>query len=229
MDTLCKQFKNKCNIIYNKDTINIRIKNEICYNTINKLNNNNLMEEFINSKSVKLKIKQLEEILKNNIIEEKKINLIINEYLPELIPAATKAVIRGNNFNKIIKNKILEMKLDEKIYEINFEKQYENMIIEEIPDFYIYNKINNKLIIGMNSLDLWSGGMQLNRGFKYIMNNKYNTNKSKLLCIVCNDVILKSEKNKIFKLLKIGFENNTITYINNLNNIIENYFNLDID
>ena len=78
----------------------------------------------------------------------------------------------------------------------------------------------------MNQLDLWNGGHQLNRGFKYIENNKHNTNNSKLLCVICNDIYLKTNKNKIYKIFKIGFENNTLCYLNNLDNIIYNYFNL---
>ncbi len=29
---------------------------------------------------------------------------------------------------------------------------------------------------------------QLNRGFKYIENNKHNNKNSKLLCVVCNKI-----------------------------------------
>jgi len=78
----------------------------------------------------------------------------------------------------------------------------------------------------MNQLDLWNGGHQINRGFKYIENNKHNTDNSKLLCVICNDIYFKTNKNKIYKLFKIGFENNTLTYLNNLGNIINSYFNL---
>ena len=77
----------------------------------------------------------------------------------------------------------------------------------------------------MNQLDLWGGGQQLNRGFKYIENNKHNNINSKLLCVVCNEIQFKSKKNKAYKLFKIGFENNTLCYLNNLENIISSYFN----
>ena len=39
----------------------------------------------------------------------------------------------------------------------------------------------------MNQLDLWNGGQQLNRGYKYL-NTTYN-NKIKLLCVVYNIII----------------------------------------
>jgi len=44
--------------------------------------------------------------------------------------------------------------------------------------------------------------------------------------MICNDIYFKTNKNKIYKLFKIGFENNTLTYLNNLGNIINSYFNL---
>ena len=77
----------------------------------------------------------------------------------------------------------------------------------------------------MNQLDLWNGGHQLNRGSKYILRNTNNKN-SKLLCVVCNKIVIKSIKNKVFNLFKVGFENNTLCYLNNLQNIIYSYFNL---
>ena len=42
----------------------------------------------------------------------------------------------------------------------------------------------------MNQLSLWGGGQQSNRGTKYLVNNKLNTEKSKLLCVVCNEIKL---------------------------------------
>jgi hypothetical protein len=50
----------------------------------------------------------------------------------------------------------------------------------------------------MNQLDLWSGGQQTNRGSKYLFDNKLNTEKTKLLCVVCNDTTIKTTKCKAF-------------------------------
>jgi hypothetical protein len=147
--------------------------------------------------------------------------------LLKLIPAGTKGVIRGNKFNNFVKIYIDNLKLDKNKFDICFEKKHNLFDTTEIPDWYIYNKITNKIIIGMNQLDLWKGGQQLNRGFKYLENNKYNNINCKLLCIICNEIQLKNNKNKIYKLFNIGFKNNTLCYINNLKNIIYTYFNLN--
>jgi len=217
-------FENNTQII-NLDYINNRINKEICYDTINKLKDIYLINEYKECKSVKNKIKKINLILDKHNIEYSKKELIINDYLLDLIPAGTKGIIRGNKFNNIIKDIINNLNLDNERFEICFEKKCNIYITHEIPDWYILEKLTNKIIIGMNQLDLWSGGQQTNRGFKYLIDNKNNTNKSKLLCVVCNKIKLNSNKNKIYKLFENGYMNNTLCYIKNIEPIITQYFN----
>lgn len=155
---------------------------------------------------------------------EKIRNQIIDDYLFELIPPGTKGVIRGNTFNKIVKQYIINLNLDLSRFDIYFERKCDNYPTFEIPDWYILEKSTNKIIIGMNQLDIWNGGHQLNRGFKYLINTEHNNINSKLLCVICNEIQFKTNKNKAFKLFKIGFTNNTLCYLNNLENIINLYF-----
>jgi hypothetical protein len=203
--------------------INARIKKEVCYKTLEELTDTKLLCEYKDCNSVKNEIKKLSNVLEKYIDEETK-QKIIQEYLLQLIPAGTKGVIRGNKFNTIVKQYIIKLDLDPDRFDICFEKKCEGYFTSEIPDWYILEKSTNKVIIGMNQLDLWSGGQQLNRGSKYIDNNKHNTEHSKLLCVVCNEIQFKSNKNKVYKLFEIGFENNTLCYLNNLQNIITSYF-----
>lgn len=203
--------------------INERIKQEVCYKTLEELTDSKLMCEYKDCKSVKNEIKKLSEVLEKYIDEETK-QKIIQDYLLKLIPAGTKGVIRGNKFNDIVKQFIRKILLDIDRFEICFEKKCEGHLTTEIPDWYILEKSTNKIIIGMNQLDLWGGGQQLNRGFKYLENNEHNNENSKLLCVVCNEIQFKSEKNKTYKLFETGFKNNTLCYLNNLQNIITSYF-----
>jgi hypothetical protein len=193
--------------------INSRIKEEICYKTLEELTDTNLLEEYKECISVKNEIKKLGNILDKYISDETK-QKIIQEYLINLIPAGTKGVIRGNKFNNIVKRFITNLNLDKERFEICFEKKCKFHLTSEIPDWYILEKSTNKIIIGMNQLDLWSGGHQINRASKYIENNKH----SKLLCVVCNEIQFKNNKNKVFN-------NDTLCYLNNLENIINNYYN----
>ena len=167
----------------------------------------------------------LEKILEKHNISNDKKEAIIDDYLLDLIPAGTKGVIRGNKFNNIVKETIKNINLDNKKFEICFEKQCLIMNTSEKPDWYILDKSKNKVLIGMNQLDLWRGGQQLNRGSKYLINNKINSDNSKLLCVVCNKIKFSSNKNKAYKLFEIGFTNNTLCYLKNLPIIITEYFN----
>lgn len=56
----------------NIEFINTRIKNEVCYNTIEKLKDENLIEEYKTCKSVINEIGKLECILNKYNIDDKK-------------------------------------------------------------------------------------------------------------------------------------------------------------
>ena len=207
--------------------INNRINEEICDDIINKLKDIHLIDEYKKCKSVKKEINKLKLILEKHDIDIEKRELIINDYMLELVPAGTKGVIRGNIFNTIVKNIIKNMNLDNNIFEYFFEKQCIIHMTSEIPDWYILNKLTKKILIGMNQLDLWQGGHQLNRGSRYLIDNIHNTNDSKLLCIVCNRIKFNNTNTKAYNLFKIGYENNTLCYIKNLKSIIIDWFTLN--
>ena len=111
-----------------------------------ELSDAKLISEYKNCNSVKNKIKKLGDILNKYIDEETK-QKIIQEYLLQLIPAGTKDVIRGNKFNKLVKQFITKLDLDTNWFEICFEKKCEYHITTEIPDWYILEKSTNKIII----------------------------------------------------------------------------------
>lgn len=206
--------------------INARIRDEICINSINQLKDENLINEYKQTKSVRAEILKLNNILASHKIDETTRNSIIAEYIAELIPPGTKGAIRGVKFNTIVKQFISSLNLDPNVFEIAFEKKPTNVTISEIPDWYILNKSNNRLLIGMNQLDLWSGGQQINRGYKYIVDGFGQTapNQYKLICVVCNDITIKSDKNKVYRLFDVGFRNNALCFLRGLKNIINRYF-----
>lgn len=205
--------------------INNRIEQEFCNETSMELTDEKLLDKYKECPSVIKSINKLNNVLSKYVVEEDK-HKILEEYVLELIPAGTKGVIRGNKFNKIIQRKINSFDMDKEKFDIYFEKKCETHMTNEIPDWYILEKSTGKTIIGMNQLDLWGGGQQINRGSKYIINTQNNSENCKLLCVVSNKIQLKSNKNKTFNLFKVGFENNTLCYLNNLQNIIYTYFNL---
>jgi len=201
--------------------INEKIQHGFCNDTYRQLSDTNMMDEYMKCPSVINKISTLETILDKYLNEDTK-KYIINDYINELIPPGTKGVIRGNRFNNIVKSCIKNMNLDKERFVIEFEKDCPYYPTTERPDWFIYDKLTTKVIIGMNQLDLWNGGHQINRGNKYIIEGK-NTDLLKTLCVVCNKVEIKRQ-NKIYKILEKGFQNNTLCYIKNLPKIINNYF-----
>lgn len=208
-----------------------RIDEEICYDTIEQLKDENLMDDFLKQPSVKNSINLcktlLQKTLHENSISDDEVDNIttsfINNYIPHLIPPGAKGAVRGNKFNNIIKNKIISFNLDPNQYKVSFEKDLEKF--GERPDWIIEDILNDKKIVGMNQIDLWSGGQQSNRGDKYIASS-INTENTKLLAIVCNNPNITTTKTKKFKLFKNGFETNTLCYINNLHNIIKIFFGI---
>ena len=203
--------------------INMIIKQQVCYDTIDKMSDEKMYETYKNSNSVKMKIKKATKRLEK-YLDGVNLTKAVDEEIMDNIPAGTKSVYRGGLLNKIIENHIINMNFDPEKYEVAFEKVCDSCHTTEKPDFYILEKSTNKVIIGMNQIDLWTGGHQYNRGSKYIVDNKHNTEKSKLLCVVSKHIQLKSTKNKAFKFLDIVFKNDTLCYVNNLSNICKKFF-----
>ena len=121
------------------EQINIRIKQEICYKTLEELTDEKLMGEYKECNSVKNEIQKLKNVLNNNHIDEETTQKIVQEYLLQLIPAGTKGVIRGNKFNEIVKLAILEKNTDSERFEIRFEEscKVNGNETSEKPDWYI--------------------------------------------------------------------------------------------
>lgn len=198
--------------------INEQINNTFCEDTIFSLSDENLLEDYLNCNSVRKKVSQLENLLEKYDVNCKK--YIVDEYILNLIPPGTKGVIKGNKFNNIVRNYLSCIDFPEEI-ELKFEEKCKEFETDEIPDWYILNNKNKKIIIGMNQLDLWNGGHQLNRGYKYI--NSDFGNDVKLVSVVANYTQLKGYDNKIYKIFDTGFRRNNLCYLKNLESIINKF------
>ena len=210
----------------NCKSINERISNEICNDTIKALSDIECLDRYKACESLKKNVISLTTVLKKNEISEEQQKKITDDYLLSLIPPGLKGVIRGNKFNHIVKDYISSLNLDKEKYRVEFEQTCLEYVTSEIPDWYILEKETKKVMIGMNQLDLWGGGQQINRGSKYILSFPDNSEKIKLVCVIANPITLSSEKNKAFKLFQKGFEENTLCYLKNLKTIIDHFFKI---
>jgi len=219
---------------YSIPKINSIIKKTYCKQTDEQLSDTNLMNDFLLSKSSQRKIDTLKTRLESLNLSKSHINSIINDNLilnEFCIAPGTKGVIRGNTFNKIVQDKIIEIgkkinngTLTTPDFEIEFEKKIGNYT-HEIPDWYIREKSSGKVIIGMNQIDLWSGGQQTNRGSKYILNDDFHKNETvKIISVISKFVELDSYNNKVFKIFEKGLKLDRLCYVYKLGNIIYIFF-----
>lgn len=211
------------------EDINKRIQQEICRDTIEKLSDTNLIPIYQTCESVKKMIHRFKESSEKLNIDSTLTDKLIDElFLDMFVPPGTKGVIRGNMFNTIVKIKLMTFDLDANRYEIATEKKCPFHDTSEIPDWYIHDSVTNKIIIGMNQVDLWRGGAQLNRALKYL-NNTHDNKFVKTVCVVCNEKVFTKTTSKAYACFQVGFKNNTLCYLNNLQTIITSFFNEDIE
>jgi hypothetical protein len=212
------------------DDVNAEIKRQVCYTTIDKLSDDSLLCDYKNSEAVKNNIRQFTGICHEyGIPTSDDFTQAITKAF--LIRPGLKGCIRGHKFNLMVKSHIDGLQLESlttenlpRRFEIAYEKTCQGYETQEIPDWYIHDNLSGKTIVGFNQVDFTSGGQQINKGFKYIKNQ--NTSDVKIVCVICNDVDVKSVKSKNFILFRHGFEYKTLSYMKNLENIIRDFFPL---
>ncbi len=208
------------------EEINKHIDNTFDHETAERLKEENLIDIYKKQKSVQTEISNLTSILSKNGVDILTIKRIIDDYTLALVPPGTKGVVKGNLFNDIVKERILSIKeLKTPEYDISFEKFHPDFMTDERPDWYIYRKTDRKIVLGMNQLDLWGGGQQLNRGSKYVLDESRHLNSSvKHLSVLCNYIQLKSVNNKAFRILERGFATNRVCFLKELPVILLKFF-----
>lgn len=174
----------------------------------------------------------LENHLKAIDVPENTINKIVkdkNVLKDFCVQPGTKGAIRGYEFNMIVKKRLEQITKfipNNSDFVLVFEQKINNLT-KEIPDWYIQQRSTKKMIIGMNQIDLWSGGQQTNRGSKYILNENYhNNNDVKFLSVVCKHIQVDNENSKVYTLLLKGLQCGRITYLNGLKDTIYDYFGI---
>lgn len=188
-----------------------------------------LLDVYREQQSFQKKMNKIRRDMLSVGIEEDKIKAYMNKAILDLVPPQLKAVIRGNLFNQIVKNFIENLELNNNEFVIEFEKQHPEYECSDKPDFYIYHSLSKKLLVGMNQLDLWNGGQQNNRASKYVTDERFHLDHKtdldvRFVSIICNFTRLKTNKEKKFKLFKIGFETKRLCYLNGLKDIIHKFF-----
>jgi hypothetical protein len=187
------------------------------------LSDKNLLKEYITYDAFKKRYTSLQNVLKKHISNETDITNILNEYTPELIPPGLKGNVRGTQFNKHVERLLKDKFADNEVYDVVCEKYppIENCL-HEIPDWYVFDKRTSKYIVGYNQIDLWSGGEQSNRGFKYVVDDKlHNDVIITVVSVICSKPRKLTDKSKIYHMFKVGIEKDRICFCKNLCSLIE--------
>ena len=204
--------------------INKKIKNQFSSDIELAISDTILHKEYKNQHSYKKREKALNTILRKYKIDETTRDKIINDYSSELVSPGLKGVIRGKTFNILVKKHL------EKIYSLNkdyllvFEKTHPKYPTSQIPDWYLEHIPSNKIIIGMNQVDLWNGGAQRVRGAYYMEQSLNNIGTFKFVCVIANYIEIKTEKSYVYNLFNIGFQIGTLCYLNKLEQTITSVF-----
>lgn len=133
---------------------------------------------------------------------------IVNKLVNEFVPPGTKAAIKGNRLNHLIRKRILKQK--RKHCTVTFEETPLRLkgIIHEKPDWVFQNTLTDKILVGYNQTTLWGGGHQLNRAAKYILDEslhrKLASRNAELVCLVVEKPPLTSSESKTNRIIKHG-------------------------
>ncbi len=179
-----------------------------------QLSDENLQDIFLQQSSSQENIRYFhnlfEKIIKNDeLSDDRKIEMIINQLKldDKIISHGTKGTIRGKTFNTIVQEKINSMELDSELFEVKFDTEY--------SDFSIKEKETGKEIVGINYLK--------NNLGKYI--DSQQNKRKKVLCVIAKKENF-SNITKIFQTYEKGLKNDTICFVRNLPNIINNFFGI---
>jgi hypothetical protein len=123
---------------------------------------------------------------------KKSIKQFMEAYTQQLIPPGLKGHVTGDLFNQRVKVVLEDAFDNDDEYELFFESSPNPAVLVmyglERPDWCLAWK--NRCVIGYNQIDIWSGGLQTNRGAKYILNDSLHDGLAEhglsLVCVVSN-------------------------------------------
>lgn len=149
-----------------------------------RLNDLNLMPEYIKSPKCKAAFNKLELLCDKLALDARQRRLMKRTLTPFLVPPGVKAAIRGTVFNKYIAKLLQRAHLPGTL---EFEKTHS--AVSERPDWILRH--NGTTVIGYNQLDLWNGGAQLNRASKYLadedLHKRLARQKIRIICVVARE------------------------------------------
>lgn len=106
---------------------------------------------------------------------------VLDAVTDHIIPAGTKGVIRGLEYNRIVQEQLSHYF---GAFSLHFEEKCPAYDAPERPDWWLHCQHANRYIIGYNQVDLWVGGAQRNRANKYLSDKTILPPNVDVLCVV---------------------------------------------
>ena len=205
------------------EEINEAILEQYDRHTDSKFSDNALMTQYLASPAVKDRIQgKLEQAIEGMELDKRQKRIFMRKIMPLVIPPGVKANIRGNIFNKYIKNILLRFACTRKKMDVAFEKKVQGF--PEIADWVL--NIDGKQIVGYNQLDIWNGGAQINRASKYILDDTLHARMKKkniyIVCIVARKLMIKNCDSKIANIVNTGLKKDRLMWPKGLKIYLQN-------
>jgi hypothetical protein len=157
---------------------------------------------------------------------------ICDRAVPLLVPPGVKASFRGSQLNKLINQRLTRLVKKIPGVSIVFEQSHKKIstVIHERPDWLVTTK-DGRMLVGFSQVALWGGGQQLNRGAKYVLDNRLHTALARkgitLVCVVAEKpksmVATMSKASKLRKIMDIGIQKHRILYPKALETFIRSF------
>lgn len=171
------------------------------------------------TQSVKQRSNDIKMILMSHGISFLKSSIIVKQLFPYIVPAGVKSKIKGDVFNRLVKDKLEYITKRSPIHRLQVYFETPCVECQEIPDWYIEDTTRKRLYIGYNQIDMWSGGHQVNRCGKYVMDDTLHRRLGRkgirMICVVAKDIPLHAHT-KVACMLRKGVSTKRLCHISDL-------------
>lgn len=195
------------------------VNNGYCCATDSMTHTLDIAKRYISIDSLKSKIAN--QLHQHHVAD---VNAVLTSIIPLIVPPGLKAVIFGNNFNRLVFERFSRHFMHNPRFECRVEVSVP--YLPEKVDMYIRDTQTGRTIVAYNQLDLWTGGHQVNRADKYIHSDSLYDNlpaNVTLVCIVCRKPTIKTETSKLYKLFREGMLSGRLLLPNHIDDLVSKF------
>lgn len=161
------------------------------------------------SKKYKDRMATIESIISETVnISTNRRQMLVSKLMKHFVPHGIKSSLHGIQFNKEVSKRITP--IVKRKPHIIFSLEPTHKLLFEKPDWMLYNTRTRSTLVGYNQIDLWTGGHQINRGAKYILDKalhaKLSRHKVKLVAIVAGPPATLTPGTKKYDIINTGIE-----------------------